>query len=235
MRFLPSKRAELDKDPQDIKAMFSATARRYDLVNSLVSLGQVRAWRLEVIEALAPQAGEVILDLAAGTGSSSVPIAAAGAVVIPVDLTEAMAVCGKRFHPDQPFTVGDGHQLPFGDATFDAATMSFGLRNVCDPTIVLAELFRVVRPGGTIVICECSTPTSRLIRKLVKIWLRRGLPILSRLFSSNAPAYAYLGESILAWRSQHELAIMFENAGFTQIQWRNLSFGIVALHRATRP
>ena len=215
--------------------MFSFVAPRYDLMNDLASMGQDRRWRHHTVEALAPQEGEVILDLAAGTGASSVPIARAGATVVATDLTEAMVKIGKLRYPKQAFVVGDALKLPYADASFDAATMSFGLRNVVDPGAVLAELCRVVRPGGTLVICEFSRPTSTITRLMYRLWLKIAIPVVSKLASSHAPAYAYLGESILNWPDQRRLAIMLESAGWTQIQWRNLTGGIVALHRAVRP
>ena len=215
--------------------MFSWVAPRYDLVNDLASLGQDRFWRLNLVDALAPQAGEIILDLAAGTGASSQPIARSGAIVIATDLTEDMVRVGQKRHRDRIFVVGDALALPYSNGAFDAATISFGLRNVLDPELVLLELKRVVRPGGTLVICEFSTPTSPVVRFLNKTWLRMAVPVVSRSFSSNAPAYSYLSESILDWPDQRSLALMLEAAGWVNIQWRNLTGGIVTLHRATRP
>jgi len=230
-----NQRADLDKDPQAVQRMFSFVAPRYDLVNAIASLGQERWWRSETVEALAPQAGEVILDLAAGTGTSSFPIARSGATVVSADLTEAMVALGKRRRPRHPFVVGDALKLPFGDGVFDAATISFGLRNVADTPAALAELKRVVRPGGALVICEFSTPTSWLMRFAHRQWLHYGLPLISRLVSGNPPAYAYLGESILDWPDQRGLARQLEATGWQNIQWRNLTGGVVALHRAVRP
>jgi len=215
--------------------MFSWVAPRYDLVNDLASLGQDRMWRLHLVDALAPQPGEIILDLAAGTGASSGPIARSGATVIATDLTEDMVRIGHRRHSHRVFVVGDALTLPYRDEAFDAATISFGLRNVLDPRQVLTELLRVVRPGGTLVICEFSTPTSPVVRLLNRIWLKLALPVVSRTLSSNASAYSYLSESILAWPDQRNLATMLEAAGWVKIQWRNLTGGIVTLHRATRP
>jgi len=215
--------------------MFSVIAPRYDLINDVVSLCQDRSWRADLVDALAPLSGEIILDLAAGTGASSHPIARCGATVVSTDLTEAMVQIGKKRHPHQIFVVGDGLQLPYSDECFDAATISFGLRNVADPIVVLSEMKRVVRPGGTLVICEFSTPTSDVVRFLHRQWLGKALPLLSKIVSNNAPAYSYLNDSILAWPDQNGLAAMMEEAGWENIQWRNLTGGIVTLHRATRP
>ncbi|MCL2482347.1 MAG: ubiquinone/menaquinone biosynthesis methyltransferase [Propionibacteriaceae bacterium] len=215
--------------------MFSAVAPRYDLVNDLASLGQDRRWRAAVADALKPQPGELILDVAAGTGASSAAIAQSGASVVSTDLTAGMVAVGHRRHPDQVFVVGDATNLPYADGVFDAATSSFGLRNVCDPSQALSELLRVVRSGGTLVICEFSTPTSKLMRWLNYRWLSIALPIVSTIASSNAVAYSYLSDSILEWPDQHGLAVMLEETGWKDIQWRNLTGGIVAMHRAIRP
>ena len=228
-------RADLDKDPQAIAAMFSFVAPRYDLVNDLASLGQEAHWRKGVVDALYPVAGELILDLAAGTGASSFPITKAGATVVSLDLTEAMVQVGKSRVPRHRFVVGDGFGLPFADQAFDAVTISFGLRNMADPVSALAEMKRVVRPSGTLVICEFSRPTSALIRMVHRRWLRWVLPILSRVYSSNFVAYSYLSESIFDWPDQRGLAKMIAAAGWGHVQWRNLTCGVVALHRATRP
>ena len=187
-----------------------------------------------MIDALAPQPGELILDLAAGTGASSIPISRAGATVISTDLTEAMVDVGHQRHPHHVFVVGDALNLPYSDEVFDAATISFGLRNVYDPARVLSELLRVVRHGGSLVVCEFSSPVSFLTRFIHRTWLKIALPIISRL-STNAPAYSYLSDSILDWPDQRGLAVMMESAGWTNIQWRNVTGGIVALHRAIRP
>jgi len=214
--------------------MFSTVAPRYDVLNDLASLGQDRHWRSCVIDALAPQPGELILDLAAGTGASSVPISRAGATVISTDLTEAMVDVGHKRHPNHVFVVADAMDLPYADEVFDAVTISFGLRNVCDPCRVLSELLRVTRRGGSLVICEFSSPTSLFTRFIHRTWLKIALPVISRL-STNAPAYSYLSDSIMDWPNQQGLAVMLESTGWANIQWRNVTGGIVALHRATRP
>ena len=218
-----------------MSGMFSTIAARYDLMNDLVSLGQDRWWRAHLVDALAPQPGEVILDLAAGTGASSIPIARLGASVVSTDLTEAMVLVGSSRHPGHIFVVGDALRLPYRDEVFDAATISFGLRNVADPVKVLNELTRVVRPGGTLLVCEFSTPTSAPTRLVHRQWLSHAIPVLTKISSSDAMAYSYLCDSIREWPDQRGLASMLEAAGWQDIQWRNLTGGIVALHRASRP
>ena len=228
-------RADLDKDPADVASMFDEVAERYDLVNDLLAVGQTRRWRRAVIDAVNPKAGERILDLAAGTGTSSVPFAKAGALVIPVDFSLGMLRVGKRKHPGLPFVAGDGLALPFADGVFDAATISFGLRNLHDLQGGLAELMRVVRPGGRLVICEFSHPTWAPFRTIYSEYLMKALPAVARRTSSNPAAYVYLAESIRAWPDQRSLAAEIVNAGWTRVQWRDLNGGIVSLHRAVRP
>ena len=228
-------RADLDKDPADVAPMFDGVAERYDLVNDLLAVGQTRRWRRAVIDAVNPKAGERVLDLAAGTGTSSVPFAKAGALVIPVDFSLGMLRVGKRKHPGLPFVAGDGLALPFADGVFDAATISFGLRNLHDLQGGLAELMRVVRPGGRLVICEFSHPTWAPFRTIYSEYLMKALPAVARRTSSNPAAYVYLAESIRAWPDQRSLAAEIVNAGWTRVQWRDLNGGIVSLHRAVRP
>lgn len=152
-------RADLSKMPAEVQAMFDDVARRYDLTNDVLSLGQDRRWRKQVIDAVDPRPGEVVLDLAAGTGTSSQPFRDRGATVVPCDFSVGMLRVGKRAKPHLPFVAGDGTKLPFGDGTFDAVTISFGLRNIVDPDAGLRELLRVTRPGGRLVVCEFSSPT----------------------------------------------------------------------------
>ncbi|MBA2955638.1 demethylmenaquinone methyltransferase [Nocardioides sp. MAH-18] len=227
-------RAELDKQPSDVRRMFDAVARRYDVTNDVLSVGQDRRWRKAVIAAVDPQPGERVLDLAAGTGTSSQPFADAGATVVPCDFSLGMLRVGKSNRPHLPFTAGDGTQLPFGDAIFDAVTISFGLRNIVDPEAGLRELRRVTKPGGRLVVCEFSHPTWAPWRTVYLEYLMKALPPIARAVSSSPDAYVYLAESIRAWPDQRGLADLVAAAGWQAPQWRDLSGGIVALHRATR-
>ena len=225
-------RATLDKRRGDMAAMFDRVAARYDLVNDVLSMGQDRAWRRRTVEAVDPRPGQRILDLAAGTGTSSEPFASAGATVVPTDLSLGMLEVGKRRRPALSFVAADALDLPYADAAFDAVTISFGLRNVEDPAAALHELHRVTRPGGTLVICEFSTPTWAPFRILYLNYLVAALPRIARLISSNPSAYEYLAESIQAWPDQPGLAAVIGEAGWQDVEWRNLSGGVVALHRA---
>ena len=227
-------RARLDKEPHEVAAMFDDVAARYDLTNDVLSVGQTRRWRRAVVRAVDPRPGMRVLDLAAGTGTSTEPFVAAGAEAVACDFSLGMLQVGRQRVPALPFVAGDGLRLPFGDGVFDAATISFGLRNVHDPQAALAELRRVTRPGGRLVVCEFSHPTWAPWRTVYVEYLMRALPAVARRVSSNPDAYVYLAESIRAWPDQAELAERVRAAGWTQVAWRDLSGGIVALHRAVR-
>lgn len=227
-------RASLEKKPAEVASMFDGIARRYDLTNDVISLGQDRSWRKATVKAVGAGPGERVLDLAAGTGTSSEPFAAAGALVVPCDFSFGMLAVGKERRPDLPFTAGDATRLPFADESFDAVTISFGLRNVVDTVGALTEMHRVVRPGGRIVICEFSTPTWAPLRVAYSDVFMRALPTVAGLVTKEPGSYEYLAESIQAWPAQEDLGRLMLAAGWGKVGYRNLSGGIVALHRGTR-
>ena len=228
-------RANLDKDPADVAAMFDEVAEKYDITNDILALGQTRRWRSAVRRALNPRPGDRILDIAAGTGTSSAAFASTGATVIPADFSLGMLEVGQRRNPGLPYTAADALHLPFADNSFDAVTMSFGLRNVADRTVALREFLRVTKPGGSLVICEFSHPTFAPFRTLYTEYLMAALPFLADRVASNPAAYRYLAESIRAWPDQAELAADLSTAGWQQVRWRNFSGGIVAIHRGLAP
>ncbi len=215
--------------------MFDGVAPAYDLTNDVLSMGMDRLWRRRTREAVGAEPGQRVLDLAAGTGTSSEPYADAGVDVVPCDFSAGMVAVGKRRRPDLDFVVGDATALPFADEVFDAVTISFGLRNVVDTTAALAEMFRVTRPGGRLVICEFSTPPNAAWRGMYGLYRDRVLPRVASMVSSNTDAYSYLSESIADWPDQRALAALLHQAGWRRVAYRNLTGGIVALHRATRP
>ena len=228
-------RANMDKNPDEVAAMFDGVAKRYDLVNDLLSLGQTKAWRRATTKIINPKAGMKILDLAAGTGSSSEPLARAGADVIPADFSDGMLAAGRKARPHLPFTKADALNLPFADNEFDLATISFGLRNTADVARALSEMFRVVKPGGRIVVTEFSTPVFPPFRILYMKYLMRALPAIARRTSSNPDAYISLAESIRAWPNQGALAAQIAAAGWGEVTWRNLTGGVVAVHIGCKP
>jgi demethylmenaquinone methyltransferase/2-methoxy-6-polyprenyl-1,4-benzoquinol methylase len=227
-------RAGLDKDPHDVAEMFDEVAPRYDLTNDVLSAGQTFLWRRAVRKASAAEQGERVLDIAAGTGTSSEPFADAEIEVVPADFSLGMLRQGRRRRPDMPFTAADALALPFADSSFDVVTMSFGLRNVADPAAALAEFARVARPGGRLVVCEFSQPVWGPLRTAYTGYLMRALPQIARRISSNPDSYVYLAETIRAWPNQQQLAGTISAAGWTDVTWRNLTGGIVAVHHAVR-
>lgn len=228
-------RASMDKQPHEVAEMFDGIAHRYDVTNDVMSLGQDRRWRTATIRALDVSAGMRVLDLAAGTGTSSVPLADAGVEVVPCDFSYGMLAVGKRRRPDLGFVAGDATKLPFADASFDAVTISFGLRNVVDTSGALREMLRVTRPGGRLVVCEFSHATLAPFRTVYENYLMRALPAIARVVSKETDAYTYLAESIRSWPDQVALGSLLRGAGWREVAFRNLSGGIVALHRGTRP
>jgi demethylmenaquinone methyltransferase / 2-methoxy-6-polyprenyl-1,4-benzoquinol methylase len=228
-------RADLNKQPEQVAAMFDDVAAKYDLTNDILSAGNAALWRVATVRAIDPQPGEKVLDIAAGTGTSSQAIAKKGAEVTALDLSAGMIKVGRERHPDITFVEGDAEHLPFDDDTFDAVTISFGLRNVNDPMQALTEMVRVLKPGGRVVICEFSTPPLAALRFGYNAYLKRLLPGIAKLASSNPAAYRYLAESIEAWPEQQVLNQWLRGAGFTMVAYRNLTAGIVALHRGRKP
>lgn len=228
-------RARLDKSPRDVAAMFDEVAKRYDFLNDLLSLGRTKAWRRSVVATIAPGPGMRILDCAAGTGSSTAPLVAAGAEAIASDFSIGMLEAGAVRTSNLNFIAADNLALPFADESFDVLTISFGLRNVADVERALREAYRVTKSGGRLVICEFSHPTNRLFRTLYFRYLMRVLPPLARAFSSNPDAYIYLAESIEDWPNQGALAERISQAGWSRVSWQNLTGGIVALHHGLKP
>jgi len=227
-------RARLDKSPKDVAAMFDQVARRYDLVNDLLSLGRTKAWRRQVVSTIAARPGMRILDCAAGTGSSTAPLAAAGANAFASDFSLGMLEAGAQRAPQLSFIAADNLALPFADGTFDVVTISFGLRNVANTDRALREAYRVTAPGGRLVVCEFSHPTLGIFRMIYLRYLMRILPAVAQAFSSNPEAYRYLAESIQAWPNQPALAVALEEAGWQSVSWQNLTGGIVAIHQGMK-
>jgi demethylmenaquinone methyltransferase / 2-methoxy-6-polyprenyl-1,4-benzoquinol methylase len=228
----PSFRAGLDKRPADVAAMFDRVAGKYDLTNTVLSGGMDAGWRRATREALGARAGQTVLDVAAGTAVSTVELAAGGVRAIACDFSQGMLRAGAARRV--PKVAGDAMALPLADESVDGVVISFGLRNVADPQAALREFARVTRPGGRLVVCEFSSPTFAPFRTVYTEYLMQALPRIARAVSSNPEAYVYLAESIRAWPAQAELATWLQAAGWSDVAHRNLTGGIVALHRGTR-
>ena len=226
--------------------MFDKVAGRYDLLNDVLSLGQDRWWRKVVARAVGARAGERILDLAAGTGTSSRTFTADGAACVACDFSLGMLSAGvSRLRAQRArtapaagplrFVAGDALRLPFGDMSFDAVTISFGLRNVAGPDAALAEMLRVTRPGGRLVICEFGHLPSPRLDALYGRYLMAALPAVARRLSPAGDAYEYLAESIRDWPGREQLAQRIRGAGWSAVRWRDLTLGVVTVHAARRP
>jgi demethylmenaquinone methyltransferase / 2-methoxy-6-polyprenyl-1,4-benzoquinol methylase len=231
-------RADLDKKPAEVAAMFDALAGRYDLMNDILSMGQVRLWRQQVGRIVRALPGERVLDLAAGTATSSATFASGGADCVACDFSLGMLQAGKSRGAAVTrsgagrvaFAGGDAMRLPFKDDSFDAVTISFGLRNVHEARHALAEMHRVTRPGGRLVVCEFSAITIAPLDMLYRRYLTGVLPVVARRVARNPAAYEYLAESITDWPAQRELAALIREAGWSAVKWRNVTLGIVAIH-----
>ena len=230
-----SPRADLNKDPKEIASMFDSLASRYDVMDALMTGGLDRVWMTALRKAVAPHPGERILDLAAGTGASSAALAKGGAEVVACDLSEGMIEVGRERHPEIEFVHGNAMDLDFEDGSFDAVTISWGLRNIPDPQLALREMARVVRPRGRLVVLEFSTPPSRVFRGLYNVYQSTVMPAIARLASTNDGAYDYLVESIRAWPTQEEVGRMIAANGWSEVEYRNLTGGIACMHRAVKP
>ena len=228
-------KADLSKKPEQVAAMFDEVAPTYDKTNDLLSFGQSRLWRGIVAKAVDPKSGQSVLDMAAGTGSSTAAFARPGVRLVAGDFSEGMLAEGRKRHPEIEFVFADATKLPFKAKEFDATTISFGLRNVVDVEAALSEMFRVTKPGGRIVICEFSKVGNPVLRPFYNFYLRKVLPAFSSLASKTPEAHAYLSESIDAWPDQRTLAAKIEKAGYEKVTFRNLSFGIVAIHVGFKP
>ncbi len=228
-------KADLTKKAQEVAAMFDGVAKNYDKANDLLSFGSARLWRKAVAKLVAAQSGQTILDLAAGTGASSVAFLKPGVRVVAADFSRGMLAEGKKRHPEIEFVFADATKLPFQAAEFDTVTISFGLRNVENTELALSEMLRVLKPGGKLVVCEFSTIPNKFLHSIYRLYLKNILPRISALVSKTPEAYSYLADSIDAWPNQAALAKLIEKVGYQSVQFRNQTLGIVAIHIGTKP
>ncbi len=227
--------ADKDRKPDEVSGMFDEVAHGYDRTNAVLSVGNSALWRIATVRALDPKPGERILDIACGTGTSSAGLARSGATVVGLDFSPRMLDLARAKHRKVQFVQGDALALPFGDDEFDAVTISFGLRNTEDPKLALAEMYRVLKPGGRLLICEFSRPPQAVLRLGYIAWMRLVAPVVATVTSSNPDAYRYLWETIQAWPDQPTLSQWIRGVGFARVAYRNLTAGVVALHRGRKP
>jgi demethylmenaquinone methyltransferase / 2-methoxy-6-polyprenyl-1,4-benzoquinol methylase len=222
-----------ERTADGVRRMFDRVAPRYDLANTVFSLGQDRAWRQAAARAAGLADGQWAVDVACGTGALTRELAASapGAVVLGLDFSWEMVRRAPR--AEAAYLVGDALRLPLRDSSVDVVTIAFGLRNLPEPGRGLLEFRRVLRPGGRLVVCEFSQPVAPVLRGVYRRYLTRLLPVAARRLTSDPEAYQYLARSIGAWPDQAGLAAWLQQAGFTEVAWRDLTGGIVALHRAT--
>jgi demethylmenaquinone methyltransferase/2-methoxy-6-polyprenyl-1,4-benzoquinol methylase len=226
-------------DPRQVQSMFARIAGRYDLLNHTLSLGIDRAWRKAVIAAAGEVRGELVVDVCTGTGDLVLGFARAGARAIGIDFTlpmlERAAAKSRRAHEHGAFAQGDALRLPIRAGVARAATIAFGLRNVVDRGLALAEMRRILAPGGRALVLEFSRPTGRVFGPLYRQYFTRLLPRVGRLVSGDGEAYDYLPRTVLAWLEPDELRDAMERAGFVDCGWRALSRGIACLHWGAAP
>lgn len=229
--------------PEDQKAgrvqgVFSSVASKYDIMNDVMSVGIHRIWKEAMMDWLAPRPGQRLLDVAGGTGDVSFKFlrrAGAGFATV-LDLTEQMLVEGRKraeaedMAASLDWVVGDAMALPFEDNTFDVYTISFGIRNVTRPQEALNEAFRVLRPGGRLMVLEFSQIPNDMMQKAYDLYSFNVIPRMGQAIAGDRDSYQYLVESIRKFPNQETFLDMVKQAGFENAKYRNLSMGIAALH-----
>ncbi len=229
----------IDKRPSRVAGMFDAIAARYDLLNHLLSAGLDRGWRRRAIASLALNGGETVVDVCTGTADLAIAAASGGAGrVLGVDFAGEMLRLGAaKLGPGSRVSLarGDATCLPVRADAADAATVAFGVRNVERPERALAEMFRVLRPGGRVAILEFSIPASPIVRAAYLPYFRHVLPLVGRFVSGHTSAYTYLPASVGAFIPPREMAASLEGCGFEAIATTSLTLGVVTLYTARKP
>ncbi|HZN01008.1 MAG TPA: bifunctional demethylmenaquinone methyltransferase/2-methoxy-6-polyprenyl-1,4-benzoquinol methylase UbiE [Pyrinomonadaceae bacterium] len=224
-----------------VREMFGRIARRYDLLNHLLSVNVDKRWRRivanRVREKLSANPRARVLDVACGTGDLSLSLfEITGAGVVGTDFCRPMlAIAAGKTNGRIRFIEGDALDLPFRDGTFDVATIAFGLRNLSNVESGLAELSRVLKPGGWVAVLEFSRPANVILRPMFNLYFRKLLPMMGGLISGSLSAYTYLPASVQKFPDQSQLSLLMEQAGFDQVGYENLTGGIAALHMGRRP
>jgi len=227
-----------DEKSARVQGVFTSVASRYDIMNDLMSAGIHRLWKDAMMDWLAPRAGQRLLDVAGGTGDIAFRfLARAGAAQATVlDLTAPMLSAGRQraeatqLQDRLDWVVGDAMALPFPDSSFDVYTIGFGIRNVTRPQVALAEAFRVLRPGGRLMVLEFSQLPNPLMQRAYDAYSFNVIPALGQMVTGDRASYQYLVESIRRFPDQHTFLTMIRTAGFEQASYRNLTLGVACLH-----
>ena len=221
-----------------VHGVFTSVASKYDIMNDVMSVGIHRVWKDAMMDWLAPRDGQRLLDVAGGTGDIAFRFLgrAPGARAVVCDMTESMLISGKqradaeRLADKLDWVVGDAMNLPFEDSSFDVYTISFGIRNVTRPAEALEEAYRVLRPGGRLMVLEFSQLPNAGLQHLYDMYSFNVIPAMGKVITGDRDSYQYLVESIRQFPDQDTFAEMIRTAGFGQVKYRNLSMGIAALH-----
>ena len=238
-----------DKELPFIQNMFDKIAPKYDLLNRLLSLRQDVAWRRQLVLALCPQENDLILDVACGTGDVALTICQTKdphikdphIKVIGVDFAPQMLINAKKKidavnkSKEISLMAADALFLPFKKSVFDAATIAFGIRNIVDKDMVLKSFYNSIKTGGRLLVLELGTPSKGFLRWMYLRYFRKILPIIGAIFSKNKGAYRYLPDSVLKFPSEREFARMMSSAGFHDVKWKSLTFGIATLFVGRKP
>jgi demethylmenaquinone methyltransferase / 2-methoxy-6-polyprenyl-1,4-benzoquinol methylase len=221
-----------------VRSLFTGVANKYDVMNDVMSLGIHRVWKEAMMDWLAPRAGQRLLDVAGGTGDVAFKFlrrAGRGHATV-LDLTEGMLAEGRQraeaadLADSLDWVVGDAMALPFADASFDVYTISFGIRNVTRPEEALAEAYRVLRPGGRLMVLEFSQLPNPAMQKAYDLYSFNVIPRMGQVIANDRDSYQYLVESIRNFPDQETFLGMVQAAGFEQAKYRNLTMGVAALH-----
>jgi demethylmenaquinone methyltransferase/2-methoxy-6-polyprenyl-1,4-benzoquinol methylase len=238
------KQVNVEEKAGKVAEVFHSVAGNYDLMNDLMSGGVHRLWKRVTIEMSGVRPGHHVLDIAGGTGDLAAKfskiVGPEGTVVL-ADINDSMLKVGRDRLVDRGitdnvrFSQADAQYLPFPDNTFDVITIAFGLRNVTDKDMALRSMYRVLKPGGKLLVLEFSKPPNQLLSKIYDGYSFNILPKLGKLFANDADSYQYLAESIRMHPDQETLMGMMDNAGFANTDYHNMTGGIVALHRGVKP
>jgi demethylmenaquinone methyltransferase/2-methoxy-6-polyprenyl-1,4-benzoquinol methylase len=235
----PRRRKTLsERDPEAVRSMFDRIARRYDVVNTVISGGTDAGWRRRAAGETGLGPGGSAVDVACGSGKLTAELARLAGRhgrVVGLDFSAQMLEVARREHPRVEFLEGDALDLPFDDASFDASTIAFGLRNLADPIRGLREMLRVIKPGGRAVILEFVRPPRGFVGGAYRVYLRTLLPAIGGLLSGQPSAYRYLSDTVDAYRTRGELADMAVNAGWSDVHFRGLALGTVGILSGARP